>query len=272
MQTTGWRLGPHESRLLTWAQVRKVDCARTEKVAQALHLSGDQTTQLLSRMQKRGLIVQLQRGLYLLPRNLPPGGKWTPAPESILSHLMAVLGGDYQITGQAAFHFHGLTDQVPNVLAVYNNKLSERKTIGKLAFEFIKVSPQRLGGVEEQKSPSSESPRRIGSLARTLMDAVYDYSRFGSLPKAYEWIAQRKGDQSLLLQLAEASVKFGNVATIRRIGCLFNLLDAPKRAIELLREAAPKTESFIPLLPAQSRKGSTSTEWGVIINYSIPHR
>ena len=75
MQTTGWRLGPHESRLLTWAQVRKVDCARTEKVAQALHLSGDQTTQLLSRMQKRGLIVQLQRGLYLLPRNLPPGGK-----------------------------------------------------------------------------------------------------------------------------------------------------------------------------------------------------
>ena len=26
------------------------------------------------------------------------------------------------------------------------------------------------------------------SRARTLVDAVYDWSRFGSLPRAYEWV------------------------------------------------------------------------------------
>jgi hypothetical protein len=51
------------------------------------------------------------------------------------------------------------------------------------------------------------------------MDAVYDWSRFNSLPRGYEWIKEEiKNEPKLASELIEATAKYGNMATIRRIG------------------------------------------------------
>ena len=47
----------------------------------------------------------------------------------------------------------------------------------------------RLGGVERVPSPSGQT-LVYSSRARTLVDAIYDGSRFDSLPRAYGWIRQ----------------------------------------------------------------------------------
>jgi predicted transcriptional regulator of viral defense system len=267
MQTTGWRLGPQESKLFAWTQLRGLERVRREDVAQSLRLTETQTTHLLSRMKRRGLLVQLQRGLYLVPRTLPPGGKWMPSAAVVIRHLMEALGGQWQMAGPVAFHHYGLTEQVPNITAVYNDRLSGRKKIGSLEVTFIKVSAKRLGALA---TGDQKTPENMPTLARTIMDGVYDYSRFGSLPAAFGWIAERKGNSDLFLDLAKTAKKFGNVATCRRIGYCLKELGAPERMTELLRKNLRDTESVIPLLPALSRKGKIDSVWGIIQNTPFP--
>lgn len=50
----------------------------------------------------------------------------------------------------------------------------------------IEVADQCLGDTERATTP--EGKIVYSSRARTLVDAVYDWSRFNSLPRAYAWI------------------------------------------------------------------------------------
>ncbi|MEI6675657.1 MAG: IS4 family transposase [Verrucomicrobiota bacterium] len=104
MQRTPPQLGPLETRLMSWAQMRGIERATSAEIASALRLTVVQCRQLLDRMNQRGSVVQLQRGLYLLPVKLPPGGKWTPSPAAILRHLFEAKGADWQETGACALH------------------------------------------------------------------------------------------------------------------------------------------------------------------------
>ncbi len=53
------------------------------------------------------------KGLYLVPDYLPPGGEWTPDEASALNALMKETGGRYQICGLNAFNRYGYDEQVP---------------------------------------------------------------------------------------------------------------------------------------------------------------
>ena len=55
------------------------------------------------------------------------------------------------------------------------------------------------------------------------MDAVYDWSRFNSLPRAYEWIRMELASKRVTAaELAASTIKYGNQGTIRRIGGCWN--------------------------------------------------
>ena len=84
---------------------------------------------------------------------LPPGGRWSPGEFLALSTLMNDRGGRYQISGPNAFYRYGWTDQVPNRLYVYNNRISGDRQIGACGLTLIKVADERLGGVEVVRTP-----------------------------------------------------------------------------------------------------------------------
>lgn len=260
MQVTSPQFGPLETRLLSWAQMRGVQRATSAEITKALRLDRDQCRRLLDRMNRKGMLVQLQRGLYLIPAKLPPGGKWTPPPAVILRNLFEAKNGDWQETGPSAFHFHGLTDQIPNTTTVYNTRYSSRTKIAGLGIEMIKVAPARLG------LASDESGRRVGTLGRVVMDAVFDFARFGTLPKAYRWIRERKDDEVFLKDLVQSAIKHGDAPTRRRIGCVLEMLGADAKRIKTLKKSIPPFRSFIPLAPSDSRQGITDKTWGIILN------
>jgi hypothetical protein len=57
------------------------------------------------------------------------------------------------------------------------------------------------------------------SRARTLFDAVYDWSRFGSLPRAYDWIrADLSAERVRPAQLVCITQRYGDVGAIRWTG------------------------------------------------------
>jgi predicted transcriptional regulator of viral defense system len=262
MKDASLNLGASIGRLMAWAQMRGVECATNEEIRSALRLGPDQVRQLMTRVHRKGFAILLQRGLWLLPSKLPPGGRWTVPPDVILRHLFEAKGGYYQETGLGAMQHHGLTDQVANVTMVYNTIFTGRRTIGGLPFQFVKVAPERLGTLDKNALPQ----RRVGSLPRVAMDAVYDSSRFGTLPAAYRWIRERKDEPRFLDNLAACAVAYGDAGTCRRIGAVMELLDAGTAARRKLQREVTPVRTFIPLVPGRGTKGSTLRNWGIIVN------
>ena len=78
----------------------------------------------------------------------------------------------------------------------------------------MKVADDRLGATESIKTPEGLN-LVYASKARALIDAVYDWSRFGTLPCAYDWIrAELKKDNRLAAELVSVSLRYGNQATL----------------------------------------------------------
>ena len=225
-----------------------------------------QERRVLSRLARKGLIARVRPGLYLVPPRLPPGGRWSPGEFLALSTLMSDRGGRYQISGPNTFYRYGWTDQVPNRLYAYNNRISGDRQIGAVALTLIKVADERLGGTEVARTPDGIDVV-YASKARSLVDAVYDWSRFDSLPKAFDWIRREvEKDDAFAAELVRTTIQFGNQGTVRRIGALLERMDVQEPLLRRLEREIHPSSSFIPWIPNREKRGKTNKRWGVVIN------
>ena len=257
-------IGSQGQRLLGWAQLKNRTTVAAGEVARALSLTPVQERKLLSRLVRGGLLTRVQRGQYLLPAKLPPGEGWNPGEYVLLASLMQSLGARYQVGGPNAFQAYGLDTQVPNLTYVYNDRLSGRRKLGGLPFVFIKVGSSRLGGAVASRLPDGVIIW-MASLPRTLMDAVYDWTRFNTLPRAFQWIRERGRDRALCKELAAMATAYGNIATRKRIGYLLQSIGYARLARALQRTVA-RNPSFIPFDPSRPARGFIVRSWGLIDN------
>jgi len=259
-------LGPAEMQFFAYTQMRGKVLARTGDLVAVLGISRKQEWELLSRMARAGLIIRLTRGVYLVPPRVPPGGKYGADEYLILEKLMEVLKGRYQVSGPNAFNFHGFSDQVPNRVYVYNNRIYGERRIGNLEFSFIKTADDRLGGTIVFKTETGAKVI-MASRARTLLDAVYDWSRFNTIPRAYRWIAgDMKEDKALAGDLVRMASRYGNQGTNRRLGYLLEILGAERELLDKLKRKLRSSKSIFPWVPAGPTAGSVNKEWGLVIN------
>lgn len=262
-------LGTLEMRFLAYVQMRKMDVVRTGDIAKALNLSSKQERELLSRMSRSGMIIWLKRGAYLVPPRLPAGGRMAVSDNYILSRLMRELKGKYQISGPNAFYFYGFDNQVPNRTYVYNDRIYGEKNIGGYDFVFIKTSDDRIGSTAEIETPDGEKIIMV-TKARALLDAVYDWSRFDTIPRAYRWITSAiKDDSEYLSEFSSVSLKYGNKGTLRRIGYLLYKAGVNEKTLLKFKKKSGSIKSLIKWIPKYSAKGSVDKEWGLIINGTI---
>ncbi len=260
------QIGGLEAQVLAYAQMRQWTTVRTGDLRKPLRLSAVQERKLLSRLARSKMVARVWRGLYLVPPRLPLGGKWSPDVGLALETLMAARGGRYQICGPNAFNRYGFDQQIPNRVYAYNNRLSGDRRIGSVQLTLIKVADSRLGATE--LATSGEGPPEIYcSRARSLVDAVYDWSRFDSLPRAYGWIrreltSKRVGPN----ELVDLTLRYGDKGTVRRIGALLEREGIAERLIRKLERRLPSTTGPIPWIPRRPKRGTVDARWGVIWN------
>jgi predicted transcriptional regulator of viral defense system len=266
MKNPGPELGSLSSRFFAYIQLKQKDTVRTGELSPVLDITASQERDLLRRLSESGWIVRLKRGVYLVPPRIPAGGKYSPGIALVLQKLMKEEDGNYQVCGPTAFNFYGLTDQIPSVTYVYNNRISSNRTIGNLAFQFIKVADVRLGATNAV--PTRDGAEVIySSKPRTLMDAVYDWSRFNSLPQGYEWIRdETKKDPKLTSKLADVTLQYGNQATVRRIGFLLDTLAQTPKITDQLQSQLSDSKALIPWIPVKPARGKVNRKWGLIVN------
>ena len=268
MQSMKRRLGNLERQLLAYAQLRKVRELRTGDLTKPLGITAKQERELYSRLARAGLIAQVRRGLYLIPRELPLGGAWTPDEALALNTLMADRGGRYQICGPNAFNRYGFSDQIPNRVYAYNNRLSGERTVGAISLTLIKVADARLGDTEESTTREGLIVA-YSSRVRTLVDAVYDWARFGSLPRGYagspaSWPNGELPPPRSWQRRSATATWAQSVAWVRSSKGRAST-PAPAEA----RRCAPDSTGSIPWIPTRPKRGTLNRRWGVIMNGEI---
>jgi predicted transcriptional regulator of viral defense system len=263
------RLGKMEQQLFGYAHLRGLSVIRTGDLTEALRVSNKQVRELLSRLSRAGMIAKVQRGLYLIPPRLPLGGAWSPDPFLALNALMAAQTGRYQVCGPNAFNRYGYDEQVPVRVYAYNNRISGDRKIGSVELTLIKVADSRLGGTEEVTNADGQRAA-YSSPARTLVDAVYDWSRFDSLPRGYDWIRRELTSRRVSArELVGMTLEFGNIGTIRRVGCLLESLRVKDSLLKRMERRLPQSSAYIPWIPSYPKRGKLSRRWGVVINGEI---
>jgi predicted transcriptional regulator of viral defense system len=264
-------LGELEARALAYCQSRESRVEAGELV-RAFKWTPEQERKTLSKLARKGLIARVRRGLYLAPKRLPMGGQWNPGEILALKTLIDDRNGAYQISGPNTFQRYGWTEQVPNRVYAYNNRIAGDRQIGPVALTLIKVSDDRLGGTEVVRTPDGLDAV-YASRARSLVDAVYDWSRFDTLPRAYDWIElEVSRDEGFAAELVQATIRFGNQGTLRRIGATLERLAVPEPLLRRLERALRPSSSFIPMVPTVAKRGKpetgkTSKRWQVVFNY-----
>jgi predicted transcriptional regulator of viral defense system len=260
------KLGQLETAALSLAQMRNLRTMQVGQLASGLRISAKQERELLSRMSRSGLIAKVRKGLYLFPPKLPLGGIWTPDEATAINALMADRNARYQITGPKAFNRYGYSEQLPSLTTIYNDAISGERRIGSISLKLVKVACDRLGGVEKVRMPTGET-LVFSSRARTLVDAVYDWSLFDSLPDAYDWIRNELAAGRVTAdEVARATVQFGNMGTIRRIGVILDRFGASKASLSRLARVLTATTAKIPLVPTRPARGPVAKPWGVVLN------
>jgi predicted transcriptional regulator of viral defense system len=259
-------LGKIEAMLFAYVQLRGLTIVRVGELGEPLRLSAIQERKLLSRLAKAGLIARVWRGLYLVPPRLSLGGKWSPNEVLALNTLMEAQEGRYQICGPNAFNHYGFDEQVPTRVYAYNNRLSGDRVIGAVALTLIKVADERLGSTEDIQTV--EGLHTVySSRVRALIDAVYDWSRFNGLPRAYKWIRDELATKRVVAaELVKAALRYGDTGTIRRIGALLEREGVDKALLRKLERALKPTTSLIPWIPTRPKRGTVDRRWGVVIN------
>jgi len=260
------KLGQQETQLLAYLQLRKQRTVRTGDLTGPLQISRDQERELFRRMSRGGLIARVRPGLYLVPALLPLGGLWSPDEILALNTLMEDSKAKYQICGLNAFNRYGFDEQVPNRTYAYNNRISGDRKIGTVALTLIEVADKRLGDTEMVQT--AEGLKAVySSRARALLDAVYDWSRFNSLPRAYGWIRKEvKSKRVTPSELVSVTLKYGDIGTIRRMGALLERDGVASALLNKLEKALPKSSSLIPWIPTNPKRGTVNRRWGVVIN------
>lgn len=259
-------LGNLERQLFAYTQMRKLRALRTRDLTGPLGISGKQERELLNRLAKAGMIAQVRRGLYLVPPRLPLGGKWSPEETLALDTLVDDREGRYQICGPNAFNRYGFDDQVPTRVYAYNNRISGERTIGAVALTLIKVADERLGDTDEVRTPEGLTTV-YSSRARTLVDAVYDWSRFNSLPRGFGWIqADLAAGRIGAAEMVRVTLRYGDIGTIRRIAALLDREGAGAELLRKLARALKPSTSLIPWIPTRPKRGTVDRRWGVAWN------
>jgi len=174
--------------------------------------------------------------------------------------------GQYQICGPNAFSRYVWDEQVPHRVYAYNNKISGELRIGRVALSLIKVTDERLGATETFETPDG-AQAVYSSRMRALVDAVYDWSRFDSLPRGYDWIRRElaKSDNAAK-ELVDVALEFGNVSTLRRLGKLLELEGVKESLLAKIEQAITPSPALIAWVPNYPKRGATDRRWGVICN------
>jgi len=161
----------------------------------------------------------------------------------------------------SALHFHGMTEQLPNIVYIQTNKRKKDKTIFGVDYHFITLPKMKIAGTIKHGVGNHQF--FITNMDKTMVDC-FDLTQYAG---AYgDLVAAFLNYQPKMDSLIKYCKLINNSAAIRRIGFWMEVFD--KSGIEKFKsftqEYIPK--SYAKLDPSGGDEGKYNSKWRLLIN------
>ena len=257
-------------RLLAYEGNRIFTTDRARELAPRVGLKDAYLGESLYHLRRNNWIVSLRRGLYALSPTVPG----VPAAHEF--EIAMALVDPAAISHWSAFHYHGLTEQVPRHVFGITTKGTwiprsrERKQrqpsgsyeVGDTTYRFVQVNHDRFFGIE--RSWVGDARVSVTDLERTLLDGLSMPQYCGDFAEVLHafGIALPRLDTR---RMTDYALRLG-VTTAKRLGCVLEAHGVGKSKLRALAELPIK--GYRKLDPTGPRRGPCNNRW--MIQENLP--
>lgn len=237
-----------------------------EEAARALSVSNVALTAALHRLSKKGRVLAVKRGFYVIvPLEYAVGGV-VPA-ERFIDDLMKSMVLPYYVGLLTAAALHGAAHQQPQVFYVMVPKAQRPIEVSRLSIRFLKKAVLLATPVMAVKTATGFI--RVSTPAATAIDLVAYQSRVGGMDRVAT-VLQELAEKLDADALVEAAKREKELPPIQRLGWLMEKLGLKEVANKLAEWIAQQGPIPTPLDPARPRKGyPRDARWNVIVNAEV---
>jgi predicted transcriptional regulator of viral defense system len=243
-------------------------------VASRLGISEPYLRELLSRLVAGNWLIRLRNGLYAGTGTLPGGGEIHPF--AIATHLVTPSA----ISHWSAMSYHGLTEQIPQVVTAFTPKrfmtpsLRTRKKqrsgskqgweIGGVRYEFTITKPEFFFGIQEiWIDQNFKVP--ITDKERTMLEGFASPRFFGGMGEILG-ILNEHFQEFDLQKLVGYGVRYGKAAVAKRLGWALEREEALPDVLTPLEQIP--ISGYRMLDPTRPRSGPCVSRWMIQDNLS----
>jgi len=266
------RVGVDLIRVLAAEGDRIFSTARARQLSSRVGLKEPYLWEALHHLHRDGWIVSLRRGLYALSPSVPGV---TPAHEF---EIAMALVSPAAISHWSALHYHGLTDQAPNMVFALTTaetsvprlrgaKAKEARggySVGGIVYRFIQVKPERFFGMETVWV--GDARVTVTDVERTLIDGLTMPQYCGDFPEVLSAF-ENAADRMDLDRIIDYALRLDQ-ATAKRLGWVLEHVGVDITRLDGLRQVPIK--GYRTLDPSGPRKGPCNSRW--MIQENLPGR
>lgn len=232
----------------------------TKDFTQKVFQNTKKAANTLDRLRKKGRLVQLERGKYLLVPIKAPNQLWTPNELVVASLWMG--NAPYYIGYFTMYNYWGFTEQVPQMVFILNTQKSRTKKIGDTRYKAIKIDNKKYYGVEKIKIDDEEIV--ISGRERTLVDFIYNpIGSYEILTQVIQKNIPKIDEEKFIKYL----IRFPETSVRKRAGYILEQINYPKELLGKLKRSIGNRKAYVVLNTFnKSRKGRINNDWGLIVN------
>jgi len=215
---------------------------------------------VLDSLCRKGRLIKLQRGKYILVPIKAPNQQWMPNEFVVASLWMGTI--PYYVGYFVMYHYWGYTDQVPQTVHILNTRHNAETKIGHTSYRATKVGASRIYGVQELHIESDII--KISDRERTLVDFIHrPLGSFEDFLRTLEQAVAKANPDKFI----DYIIRFPIVSLRKRAGFFLEMIGFSERNLEKLRPHLGNPSNYVVLdSKIRSRKGSINKRWGIIVN------
>ncbi len=178
--------------------------------------------------------------------------------ENVIASFIVKDGG---VAYWTAMHYHGLTEQIPNVMYVQTTMAKANKTIFGLRYKFIKVKKEKLIGFKTLGYGNHQF--KITDVEKTIVDC-FDLPQYGG---GYAEIIKAFNNAKLSAQkMVKYCKAIDNIAVTKRLAYLSELLGKAKMDYFVKYAQSVKNDKYNLFESGGLKNGRTNSRWNLILN------
>lgn len=228
---------------------KEIDIFSIEELLSYVEMNKTVIKEVLENLASKEFLHRIEKGKYC---------RHNFRNEYVISNYLVADG---VVAYWTALNLHGLTEQFPNTIFVQTTRQKKHKTIFGVRYQFVKIMPEKMMGIVTQGYGNHQF--RMTQVEKTIVDCFHLPQYSGGYPELLHALNKAKLSST---KLAEAAKAVDNIAVIKRLGFLIELLELKNMATFINFAQSKVNEKYNLLDPQEGDSGYFNQRWRLRIN------